>query len=227
LPLEYIKAVADSVHSYGGLFVLDCIASGTLWINVETAGVDVLISAPQKGWSGPACCGLVILNNNGYEAIQKTTSTSFSLNLKKWLEVMEKYESGSFMYHTTLPTDSLAAFRDSALETEKFGFQNSQEAMWKLGNRVREELEKRGFQSVAAEGFKAPGVVVVHSKFPDMVPRFAGQGLQIAAGVPFKIDEPEGLVTFRIGLFGLDKIADIEKTVKNLTDALDRIIAKL
>jgi len=215
------------VHSIGGLFVLDCIASGTVWVNMETLGIDVLVSAPQKGWSGPACCGIVMLNYTAYEVIQKTTSNSFSLNLRKWLEVMEKYESGAHLYYTTMPTDAIALFRDSALATEQFGFTNGQDALLKLGSRVREELAKRGFKSVAANGFGAPGVVVVYSKYPDMVTRFGGAGLQIAAGVPWKIDEPEGLVTFRIGLFGLDKIADVEKTVRSLTEPLDGILSKL
>jgi len=223
---EYLKSVSQAVHAVGGIFVLDCIASGTVWIDMKEYGVDVLISAPQKGWSGPACCGLVMLGEKAYELVQTTQPSSFSLNLKKWLEVMEKYEAGSFMYYTTLPTDSLAVFNSVLKETSDYGFDKIKEDFWALGRKVREGLEQRGFKSVAAEGWKAPGVVVSYSQDATLVGKFKEQGIQIAAGVPFKIDEPEGLVTFRIGLFGLDKVGDVDGTVQALMRAVDVILER-
>ena len=88
LPDAYLRAVADAVHASGGLFVLDCIASGALWVDMIACGVDVLISAPQKGWSSSACCALVMLSERARAAIDATTSTSFACDLKKWLQIM-------------------------------------------------------------------------------------------------------------------------------------------
>mmetsp|Transcript_21243 Transcript_21243/g.49889 ORF Transcript_21243/g.49889 Transcript_21243/m.49889 type:complete len:376 (-) Transcript_21243:56-1183(-) len=223
LPNDYLSAVAEATHSVGGLFVLDCIASGNIWVDMEALGVDVLISAPQKGWTGPACCGIVMLSQRGVEETARTESTSFSCNLKKWVEVMQKYEEGAFMYYTTLPTDALAVFRDVMLETEKYGFDLCRTQMNELGSRVRAVLETNGFSSVAADGFKAPGVVVSYAGDPNMVGKFKAEGMQIAGGVPFMIDEPAGLVTFRIGLFGLDKLQNIDGTVAELTAAIKKI----
>jgi aspartate aminotransferase-like enzyme len=223
LPDEYMKEVANAVHKHGGLFVLDCIASGTIWVNMKEIGVDVLISAPQKGWSGSPCCGLVMLNHIARERIASTTSTSFAADLGKWLEIMETYENGGHAYHATMPTDSLTVFRDVMKETEALGFDKLRDLQQQLGDRVRQLLSDHGFMSVAAPGFEAPGVVVYYTHDPEIKSgsKFAALGLQIAAGVPLQCDEPDDFSTFRIGLFGLDKLLDIERTLAYLNDALD------
>jgi aspartate aminotransferase-like enzyme len=225
LPDDYLKKVAAAVHANGGLFVLDCIASGTIWVNMKDVGVDILISAPQKGWSGSPCCGLVMLSDNALTAMETTTSSSFACDLKKWLEIMQAYENGGHAYHATMPTDALIAFRDVMKETETYGFQKVHEEQQELGNRVRALMADRGFQSVAAPGFEAPGVVVFYTNDPDIKAgsTFAKQGLQIAAGVPLKCDEPDDFQTFRLGLFGLDKLHNIDRTVATLERALDNI----
>jgi len=223
LPDEYMKEVANAVHKHGGLFVLDCIASGTIWVNMKEIGVDVLISAPQKGWSGSPCCGLVMLNHIARERVASTTSTSFAADLGKWLEIMETYENGGHAYHATMPTDSLTVFRDVMKETEALGFDKLRDLQQQLGDRVRQLLSDHGFMSVAAPGFEAPGVVVYYTHDPEIKSgsKFAALGLQIAAGVPLQCDEPDDFSTFRIGLFGLDKFLDIERTLAYLNDALD------
>ncbi len=225
LPDDYLAAVAAAVHEVGGLFVLDCIASGTVWVNMVATGVDVLVSAPQKGWSGPPCCGIVALGERARARIDETTSSSFACDLRKWLQIMEAYESGAYAYHATLPTDALAVVRDVMLETEKLGFGMIAERQRALGAQVREMLSKRGFRSVAADGFAAPGVVVSYTTEPAIQSgkAFAQAGLQIAAGVPLQCDEGPDFRTFRIGLFGLDKLLDIPRTLASLTAALDRI----
>ena len=225
LPDEYLRALADATHAVGGLFVLDCIASGTIWIDMVATGVDVLCSAPQKGWSGPPCAGLVMLSPLALERLGQTTSTSFACDLKKWRDIMASYESGGHAYHATMPTDSLRVFRDVMKETEAVGFSESKQALTVLGSRVRAVLEERGFASVAAEGFQAPGVVVSYTDDPAIKSgqRFAEVGLQVAGGVPLMVGEPEDFSTFRIGLFGLDKIADIDRTVDALRVALDNL----
>ena len=206
----------------GGLFVLDCIASGTVWTDMQALGVDVLISAPQKGWTGPSCAGLVMLGKRGVEATRASKGTSFVVDLRKWLELMDAYEAGGFMYHATMPTDALAQFRDVMLETKDFGFQKAHDAAWELGGRVREYMcEEKGLVSVAAPGFQSPGVVVVHTEDSGVVGKFIAAGTQIAAGVPFMIGEPEGTTTFRIGLFGLDKLRDPAVTTDNLKKAME------
>lgn len=226
LPEAYIKAAADAVHDVGGLFVLDCIASGTLWVDMQDCGVDVLISAPQKGWSSSPCAALVMLGEEALKRIESTTSNSFACDLKKWLQIMQAYENGGHAYHATMPTDALTKFRDTMKETEAYGFDKVRAEQQELGDKVRAMLERKGIKSVAAEGFKAPGVVVsytgddaVHSgkKFLDL-------GLQIAAGVPLQCDEPEGFKTFRLGLFGLDKLHNVERTVAKLEQALEQIL---
>jgi aspartate aminotransferase-like enzyme len=226
LPDAYIRAVADAVHSVGGLFVLDCIASGELWVDMRACGVDILISAPQKGWSASPCSALVMLGRAAAERIGNTTSTSFACDLAKWLEIMTAYENGGHAYHATMPTDALKKFRDSMKETEASGFEKVRQEQLELGRKVREMLESRGFKSVAADGFQAPGVVVSYTDDPEIQngKKFLEQGLQIAAGVPLMCDEPEGFRTFRLGLFGLDKLNNIDRTVAYLSDALDRII---
>jgi aspartate aminotransferase-like enzyme len=226
LPDDYLRQMAESVHANGGLFVLDCIASGAIWVDMQAIGVDVLISAPQKGWSGPPCCALVMLNDAALEAMSGTASSSFACDLAKWLEIMRAYEGGAHAYHATMPTDSLTAFRDVMKETEAYGFEKVRDEQQELGDRVRGLLAERGFQSVAAPGFEAPGVVVCYTDDPDITTgkKFAQQGLQIAAGVPLKCDEPDDFRTFRLGLFGLDKLHNVDRSVATLEKALDGIL---
>ncbi len=226
LPEAYLRAVADAVHAVGGLFVLDCIASGTIWVDMAATGVDVLISAPQKGWSASPCCALVMLGAQARAKIEATTSTSFACDLRKWLQIMEAYENGGHAYHATMPTDALARLRDAMRETERRGFGTVRAQQEELGSRVRALLAGRGIASVAAEGFQAPGVVVSYTDDADMQSgrKFLGAGLQVAAGVPLQCDEPADFRSFRIGLFGLDKLGDIDRTVRHLEKALDGIL---
>ena len=225
LPDNYIRALADAVHEHGGLMMLDCIASGTLWVDMAATGVDVLISAPQKGWSGSPCAGLVMLSAHGETVLQETTSTSFSCDLKKWREIMAAYENGGHAYHATMPTDGLRAFAEVMRETREMGFANARAAQEELGRRVRELLEGQGIKSLAATGFKAPSVVVSYTDDPEMQTgkKFAQLGMQIAAGVPLQCDEAEDFRTFRIGLFGLDKLKDIDRTVSLFARTLEQI----
>ncbi|MEM7344115.1 MAG: aminotransferase class V-fold PLP-dependent enzyme, partial [Chloroflexota bacterium] len=226
LPNDYLRAVADAVHSVGGLFVLDCIASGTIWVDMEACGVDVLISAPQKGWSGSPCSALVMMSELARTRIEETTSSSFACDLKKWLQIMEAYENGGHAYHATMPTDALTTFRDVMKETEEYGFDKVCAEQQELGEKIRALLENKGFKSVAAEGFKAPGVVVSYTDDPDIHngKKFSAVGMQIAAGVPLRCDEPEDFRTFRLGLFGLDKLHNVDRTVASFDEALSQII---
>ena len=225
LPEDYLRAVADAVHAVGGLFVLDCIASGAMWVDMKAAGVDVLISAPQKGWSSSPCCAMVMLSEAASAAIEGTTSTSFSCDLKKWLQVMQAYEKGAHAYHATLPTDDLTRLRDTMKETEAYGFARVKEEQQALGTKVRALFESRGLPSVAAEGFKAPGVVVSYTTDPGIQSgkKFIELGMQTAAGVPLQCDEGADFMTFRVGLFGLDKWQHIDRAVGQLAAALDQL----
>jgi len=226
LPEGYLTAVADAVHANGGLFVVDCIASGAIWIDMQALGVDVLISAPQKGWSGSPCCAFVLLNDAAVNAISNTTSSSFACDLGKWHEIMQAYENGGHAYHATMPTDALAVCRDVMQEAEAYGFEKIRSEQQELGDRVRALLADKGLKSVAAPGFEAPGVVVCYTDDPGFKTgsKFAEQGLQIAAGVPLQCDEPEDFQTFRLGLFGLDKLHNIDRTVATLNEALNKIL---
>ena len=225
LPDDYIKAVGAAVREVGGLFVLDCVASGTVWVDMIASNVDVLISAPQKGWSSTPCAALVCLNERARTRIDETSSSSFACDLKKWLQIMEAYENGGHLYHATMPTDGLTTLRDVMLETEAYGFDKVCEEQRELGRQVRALLEARGFPSVAAEGFKAPGVVVSYTTDPDIqsAKKFIASGLQSATGVPLQCDEPADFRSFRIGLFGLDKLHHPARTVKNLEAALNNL----
>jgi aspartate aminotransferase-like enzyme len=226
LPNAYLKAVADAVHAEGGLFVLDCVASGAIWVDMAATGVDVLISAPQKGWCSSPCCALVMLSDAARQRIDATTSTSFAADLRKWLQIMEAYEKGGHAYHATLPTDALARLRDTMQEIEAYGFERVRAEQQALGDKVRALLASRGIHSVAAEGFQAPGVVVSYTDDPEIQSgkKFLGQGLQTAAGVPLQCDEPADFRTFRIGLFGLEKLHNPERTVQSLAKALEKIL---
>jgi len=228
LPDTYVRAVADAVHSVGGMFVLDCVASGALWIDMAALGVDVLITAPQKGWSSAPSSGLVMLGERARNAIDATTSTSFSCDLKKWLQIMDAYEGGGFAYHATMPTEALRQLRDAMNETAAFGFEKAREAQCELGNKVRKLLARHDCPSVAAPGFESPTVVVSYTGDKDVQTgkKFAPLGLQIAAGVPLQCDEPADFQTFRIGLFGLDKLRNIDRTVSHLATALERITGR-
>jgi len=225
LPDDYLKAVADATHAVGGLFVLDCIASGTLWVDMQVSGVDILISAPQKGWSGSPCCALVMLNYLAMDRIGVNTSTSFACDLNKWLAIMQAYENGGHAYHATMPTDSLVRFHQVMLETRAYGFDKVKAEQQELGDKVRTLMVSRGIKSVAALGFEAPGVVVCYTADGGVQngSKFAELGIQIAAGVPLQCDEPEDFQTFRLGLFGLDKLHNIDRTLANLEKALDQI----
>ena len=226
LPDDYLRSVADAVHGVGGMFVLDCIASGAIWVDMKVSGVDVLISAPQKGWSSSPCAGLVMLNSVALERLKSTTSTSFAGDLRKWLEIMQAYEKGGHAYHATMPTDALARFRDTMKETEAYGFSKVREEQQELGDKVRALLVDKGIKSVAAEGFQAPGVVVSYTDDAGIQDgkKFAEAGLQIAAGVPLRCDEPETFQTFRLGLFGLDKLHNVDRTVELLDRGLNEIL---
>jgi len=226
LPDDYLRDIARAVHSYGGLLVLDCIASGAIWVDMQDVGVDILISAPQKGWSASPCCGLVMLNEAALTAMAETTSTSFACDLGKWLEIMQSYEKGGHAYHATMPTDSLTVFRDVMRETEACGLDVVRVEQQELGDRVRALFADMGIKSVAAPGFEAPSVVVCYTDSPDIKTgaSFAGQGVQIAAGVPLRCDEGDDFLTFRIGLFGLDKLNNIDRTVASLESALKNIV---
>lgn len=226
LPDDYLKAVSEAVHEYGGLFVLDCIASGTIWVDMKQIGVDILISAPQKGWSASPCGGLVMFGEAARTSIDQTSSSSFAVDLKKWLSIMEAYENGGHAYHATLPTDGLVKFHAAMKETEAFGFEAARAAQLELGSKVRSLLAQKQFRSVAADGFEAPGVVVYYTDDPDIHngKKFAALGLQIAAGVPLQCDEPDDYKTFRLGLFGLDKLKNIDRTIETLDKALTNIL---
>ena len=226
LPEAYIRAVAEAVHEVGGLFVLDCIASGAAWVDMKACGIDVLISAPQKGWSASPCCGLVMLGDRALERIGSTTSTSFAGDLRKWLEIMQAYEQGGHMYHATMPTDALMRLRDVMEETKAYGFDEVRAEQEELGARVRALLAGKGFRSVAAPGFEAPSVIVMYTEDDDLRSgaKFAAAGLQTAAGVPLQCDEPADFKTFRLGLFGLDKLHNVERTVAYLAEALDQVL---
>ncbi|WP_299163768.1 aminotransferase class V-fold PLP-dependent enzyme [Accumulibacter sp.] len=225
LPDDYLRAVGAAVRAVDGLFVLDCVASGTVWVDMVANDVDVLISAPQKGWSGSPCCALVALGERARARIDETSSSSFACDLKKWLQIMEAYEKGAHAYHATMPTDALAVLRDVMLETESYGFERVRKEQQELGRRVRELLTSKGFKSVAGEGFQAPGVVVSYTDDADIQSgkKFVAIGVQAAAGVPMQCDEPADFRSFRIGLFGLDKLHDPERTVNSLAAALDAL----
>lgn len=223
LPDDYLKAVATATREVGGLFVLDCIASGALWVDMRATGIDVLISAPQKGWSGPSCAGLVGLGERAIARMAETSSSSFACDLKKWRQIMETYETGGHAYHATMPTDALRQVREAMRATEAHGLELARTQQWELGRRVRALLRERGYASVAASGYEAPGVVVSYTTDPDIqsAKKFVALGYQLAAGVPLQCDEPADFRSFRIGLFGLDKLGDVDGTVARLSGLFD------
>jgi alanine-glyoxylate transaminase / serine-glyoxylate transaminase / serine-pyruvate transaminase len=225
LPDRYVRAVGEAVREVGGLFVLDCVASGAVWVDMRASAVDVMVTAPQKGWSGTPCCGLVLLGERARERIESTTSSSFACDLRKWLQIMETYEGGGHAYYATPPTDGLVVLRDVMAEARADGFDRLKERQLELGRRVRELLGRKGFPSVAAAGFEAPGVVVSYTDDPAIQngSKFAAAGLQIAAGVPLQCDEGPDFRTFRIGLFGLDKLRDVDGAVRRFQAALDAV----
>ena len=225
LPDDYISQVADAVHAVGGIFVLDCIASGAMWVDMKALGVDVLCSAPQKGWSASPCAGLVMMSERARNRMNETASSSFACDLKKWTEIMEAYEAGGHAYHATMPTDALIVFRDTMLEAQAYGFDRVKSEQQELGDGIRAALSVRGYKSVAAPGFQSPGVVVAYTDDPDVKngKKFAAAGLQIAGGVPLACDEPDDFSTFRLGLFGLDKLHNVDRTVATFEAALDTI----
>jgi len=225
LPDDYLRAIGSAVREVGGIFVLDCVATGTIWVDMVACHVDVLISAPQKTWSGSPCCALIALGERARPRIEATTSTSFACDLKTWMHVMDAFETGGHAYHATMPTDALASLRDVMLETEAYGFDKVKREQQELGRQVRKLLESKGFPSVAADGYQAPGVIVSYTTDPDIQSgaKFLGVGVQAASGVPLKCDEPESFRSFRIGLFGLEKLHQPARTVKLLGDALEKL----
>lgn len=225
LPDDYLRVVGQAVRDAGGLFVLDCIASGAIWVDMAMCNVDVLISAPQKGWSGSPGCAFVMLNDRARKRIDQTQSTSFACDLRKWLQIMQAFEDGGHAYHTTMPTDGLVRTREVMHETRDYGFEKLRDEQWYLGTQVRSMMEGLGFKSVAAEGFKAPSVVVSYTSNMELATAKAtlALGLQTAAGVPLQCDEPADFRTFRIGLFGLDKWHNPDRTVETLRSRLSQL----
>ncbi|MDP2957773.1 MAG: aminotransferase class V-fold PLP-dependent enzyme [Longimicrobiales bacterium] len=225
LPADYLRAVGEAVHEHGGMFILDCVASGTVWVDMRACAVDVLLTAPQKGWSASPCAALVMLAESAAERIKGTKSSSFACDLLKWLQIMQAYENGGHAYHATLPTDALVRFSESMKETVAMGLEEAERRQWELGNKVRALMAAHGLPSVAAPGFEAPGVVVSYTDDPLIQngKKFAALGLQTAAGVPLMCDEPADFRSFRVGLFGLDKWRDVDKAVGHLQSALEKI----
>ena len=225
LPDNYLEQVGAACTEVGALFVLDCIASGAAWVDMKQCGVDVLITAPQKGWSSTPCCAMVALSARARTAIDSTTTSSYSMDLKKWLQIVETYEQGKFIYHTTMPTDALKELRDTMLETEAVGFDLLKQQQYKLGETIRSLLSAHGYPSVTAFGYHAPGVVVCYTEDDDMqnATKFRALGYQTAAGVPLQINERADFKTFRIGLFGLDKLNNVDGTVASLKSALEQL----
>jgi len=225
LPDDYVAAIAAAAHEVGALMVLDCIASGAVWVDMQATGVDVLISAPQKGWSASPSAGIVVMGPRAEERLAATTSDSFALDLKKWRAIMAAYEGGGHAYHATMPTDAILGLRDAMAETKAMGLAEAKAAQWALGRAVRAMFAERGIRSVAAEGFQAPGVVVSYTADADVQTgaKFRATGVQIAAGVPLQVGEGADFRTFRIGLFGLDKLKDVDGTVARLRRAVDAV----
>ncbi len=224
LPDDYVRAVATATHDAGGLLVLDCIASGALWVDMNELGVDVLLSAPQKGWSGSPGAGYVMLGEAGRAQVMSTTSTSFAVDLQKWLTITEAYTQGRTPYHATMPTDTLAHDAALMLETRATGLSELRQAQMSLGTRVRVMLAELGFASVASEEFAAPSVVVAFTDDPEIRSgaKLKQRGIQVAAGVPLMCGEGDDFSTFRLGLFGLDKLTDVEGTVERLSARLEQ-----
>ena len=225
LPEDYLRAVAEATHEVGGLFVLDCVASGAIWVDMREVGVDVLISAPQKGWSGTPAAGFVMLGERGREAVLGSVSTSFALDLRAWLSIAEGYAEGRAGYHSTMPTDTLVLILEQMKETRDRGLDAMRAAQEQLGGKVRARLAEHGLRSVAHPDYASPSVVVSYTDDPEVKSgaAFKRYGIQAAAGVPLMCGEPEGFSTFRLGLFGLDKLQDIDGTVQRLGDVLDKI----
>lgn len=226
LPDDYISQMAAAAHEVGALLVLDCIASGCIWVDMAATGVDVLITAPQKVWSASPSAGLVMLSAAAAQRLEATTSNSFALDLKKWRSIMAAYEAGGHAYHATMPTDALVGLLEAMRETKAMGFAEAKAAQWALGRAVRAMFAARGVAAVAADGFGAPGVVVCYTDDPGVQngAKFRDAGLQIAAGVPLQVGEGPEFKTFRIGLFGLDKLADVPATVARLERAVDAVL---
>ena len=226
LPDDYITAMAAAAHEVGALMVLDCIASGAVWVDMRATGVDVLISAPQKGWSASPAAGLVMMSDRAAQKLARTDSDSFALDLRKWRAITEAYEKGGHAYHATMPTDALVGLRDAMAETEAMGWDAARDAQWRLGDGVRALLAEKGVRSVAAPGFQAPGVVVSYTDDPDIKSgkKFVAEGYQTAAGVPLQVGEGDAFSTFRIGLFGLDKLADTDATIARLRKVIDKLL---
>ncbi len=226
IPDDYLKAISNACHEYGGIFVLDCVASGASWVNMENTGVDVLLSAPQKGWSASPCAGVILLSDRAVDRMHKTESSSFSCDLKKWFDIMQAYENNGHAYHATMPTDALVKFEKSVLETKGFGFNNATDKQVYIGKEIRSLLESRGFKSVAGEGFKASSVIVSYTDNDNFQSGkvFAENGLQIAAGVPLECGEGKDFKTFRLGLFGLDKLRNPDRTISKFKEVLDKVV---
>jgi len=225
LPDDYVRTVAAATHGVGGLLVLDCIASGALWVDMTDLGVDVLLSAPQKGWSGSPCAGYVMLGEAGRAQVMSTSSTSFAVDLQKWLSITEAYTQGQTPYHATMPTDTLAHDAALMLETRAAGLDELRQAQILLGTQVRALLAERGFPSVAADGFASPSVVVAYTDDPEIRSgaKLRQRGIQVAAGVPLMCGESDDFSTFRVGLFGLDKLTDVDGTVERLDTHLSAV----
>ncbi|MCP1328051.1 aminotransferase class V-fold PLP-dependent enzyme, partial [Halomonas sp. 707D4] len=225
LPDAYIREVGEAAREVGALFVLDAIAAGTLWVDMQDLNIDVVVSAPQKGWSGQPCCAMVMLGRRAVERLDATRSNSFACDLGKWHAIMQAYENGGHAYHATMPTDALTTLRDIMQETREYGFDKVKQEQIELGVQVRAMLARHGFASVAAEGFEAPGVVVSYTEDGGIVGKLADAGVQVAGGVPLMCDEGDDFPTFRIGLFGLDKLHHTERSVEKLEEAIERVKA--
>lgn len=226
LPDEYIMECAKAMHEVGGIFVLDGIASGCAWVDMKKLDIDAYITAPQKGWTGPACVGIVMLGERGLEHMKKTQSSSFIVDMNKWHAVMNAYIGGGHMYHLTMPTDALITFENIVRESrEQIGLDVLEKKQWELGRRTVAALEAHGADIVAAEGFRAPSVVVAHTTRADIQngSAFKACGMQVAGGVPLFIDEGDQYKSVRFGMLGIEKIMNGDATIATLEKTLEAV----
>ncbi|KIM82940.1 hypothetical protein PILCRDRAFT_819739 [Piloderma croceum F 1598] len=235
--LSDAKAIAETVKrvSPETLVVMDGVcAVASEEIQMDEWGIDVVLTAPQKGLGTPPGLSIVLASQKAIKVFESrsTPVTSYYASWKKWLPVMKAYENGSAAYFATPPVNLICAFHASLSAITKSSpsladrFKLHQEA----SKRIKAAATELGLKQLPLEpSLASNGMTALY--FPDgvsgadLLPALLQRGVVVAGGLHTSIKDKY----FRIGHMGISVVdpqrGDIDKIISSLRESLAEVKA--